>query len=265
MGVPRLLIAEDHEQTLEFYSRVARSDGLEVVGRTDGADALATWSTQHFDVVVLDLRLPVLSGVEVCRRMRSRGDQTPVMALTGLASEAAELEALGAGADDYVIKPCSFDRFRARIRALLRRSSYGPRRIWRLGPWVIDEASGTALIPAELDGEGPSRAVTLSGLELRVLALLIARPGEVVSRDQLLSTCWIGEKHVSDNALAAVAVRLRRKLDCPGVTIRAVRGRGLTLDVRRVTKNAPPLAANPHALLGYPMGAGARSGGATWE
>ncbi|NUP06102.1 MAG: response regulator transcription factor [Polyangiaceae bacterium] len=244
MGSPRLLIAEDHEQTLEFYARVARSDGLDVVACTDGGQALATWSSQRFDLVVLDLKLPILSGFDVCRRMRARGDQTPVMALTGMTSESAELEALAAGADDYVIKPCSFDRFRARVRALLRRSGYGPRRRWRLGPWIVDEASGTAIVPSKLVGEPPTSVVALSGLELRLLAFLSARAGEVVSREQLLSACWAGEKPVTDNALAAVAARLRRKLECPGLTIRALRGRGLMLEVVRQVQSGSATAAS---------------------
>jgi two-component system, OmpR family, response regulator MprA len=219
----RVLVAEDHPEMLEFYSRVIRSDGHDVSGCLDGGAALDTLASSRFDLVVLDLRMPVVDGYAVCRKMRAAGDHTPVLALTGLTSEPAQLEAFSAGADDFVSKPCSYELLLARVRAILRRT--GRSSVASLGRWQLNRENLTAFLP---DDPATTRQ-SFSSIEMRVLWRLLTHVGTAVSREDLLATCWSG-RPVSDNALAAVAARLRQKLTGSGLTITAVRNRGLMLD-----------------------------------
>lgn len=222
-----ILIAEDDPEMLAIYARIMRAEGHTVTTCQDGADALALLSERRFDLIVLDLKMPVVSGFDVCRHIRSAGDATPVLALTGMMTEQAELEALGSGADDYVTKPCSIDRLLARTHALLRRAELRTPTRWKLGSWEIDLETGVASSTDPQVTLHP--APVLTPLELRLLRCLSDRAGVVVPRDELLSVCWRGER--SDNALAAVAMRLRKKLRGSGVSLRAVRHRGLMLYV----------------------------------
>ncbi|NUO49606.1 MAG: response regulator transcription factor [Polyangiaceae bacterium] len=223
MSQMQLLIAEDHPEMLEFYARVLRSDGHDVSTCLDGGAALDSLQRKRFDLVVLDLRMPVVDGFSVCRTMRAAGDRTPVLALTGLTSDAAQLEAFEAGADDFVMKPCSLDVLLARVRAILRRTA--PQGTMRLGRWCVDRDSSTAFAPG--DRTEPIRVFT--SIEMRVLWLLLERTGALVSRDEIMTTCWTG-REVSDNALSAVAVRLRQKLKGSGMTISTARGKGLAVE-----------------------------------
>lgn len=208
---------------LVVYADVLRSDGHDVSTCLDGGAALDSLSRRRFDLVVLDLRMPIVDGFSVCRTMRAAGDRTPVIALTGLSSDAAQLEAFEAGVDDFVMKPCSLDVLLARVRAILRRTaSQGS---MRLGRWLVDRDSSTAFLPG--DRSTPVRLFT--SIEMRVLWLLLERSGGLVSRDEIRSTCWSG-REVSDNALSAVAVRLRQKIRGSGMTIVRSRGRGLAVE-----------------------------------
>lgn len=222
----QILIAEDHPEMLEFCARVVRSDGHEVATCVDGGAALETLARRRFDLLVLDLRMPVVDGFNVCRKLRQSGDRTPILALTGLTTEQAQLEAFEAGADDYVMKPCSYDLLRARVRAILRRSAINS--TVRLGRWRLDRDALTAFHP-----DAPlTPTCRLSPAEMRVLGALLERFGSSVPRDELLTICWKNEKQplVSDNALSAVALRLRQKLSGSGLRVRSVRGRGLVLE-----------------------------------
>jgi DNA-binding response OmpR family regulator len=240
-----VLIAEDHADMLELYARVTRADGHDVTTCQDGAAVLAALSRRRFGLLILDLRMPIISGFEVCRRMRAAGDHTPVLALTGLRTEEAELEALDAGADDYVVKPCSIDKLRARTRALLRRASLRSSTRWRLGKWEIDLETGvaSALDPQVILHPAP----VLTPLELRLLRFFSDRAGTIIPREELIAACWRGERTTSDNALAAVSMRLRRKLRGAGVTLRAVRNRGLMLSIHATTPTTrrPPARREP--------------------
>jgi DNA-binding response OmpR family regulator len=223
MSQMQVLIAEDHAEMLEFYARALRSDGHEVSTCTDGGAALDSLQRRRFDLVVLDLRMPVVDGFAVCRSMRAAGDRTPVLALTGLTSDAAQVEAFDAGADDYVMKPCSLDVLLARVRAILRRTA--TQGTLRVGRWCIDRESSVAFVQG--DRTQPVRVFT--SVEMRVLWMLVERSGVLVSREEILSTCWSG-REVSDNALSAVAVRLRQKLKGSGMTISTARGKGLAVE-----------------------------------
>jgi DNA-binding response OmpR family regulator len=222
----RILIAEDHPEMLEFYARVVRSDGHDVATCLDGGAALETLARDPFDLVVLDLRMPVVDGFDVCRKLRQSGNRTPILALTGLTTEQAQLEAFEAGADDFVTKPCSYDVLKARVRAMLRRAEINTPA--RLGRWRLDRDAHTAFDP-----DRPGKPVArFSPAEMRVLSVLLDRRGIVISRDELLALCWRNERQplVSDNALSAVSRRLRQKLAGSGVRARTYRGEGLVLE-----------------------------------
>jgi two-component system response regulator MprA len=219
----QLLVAEDQPEILAVYADLFRSDGHHVSTCLDGGAALDSLSRRRFDLVVLDLRMPVVDGFSVCRTMRAGGDRTPVLALTGLSSDAAQLEAFEAGADDFVMKPCSLDVLLARVRAILRRTA--AQGSMRLGRWHVDRDSSTAFLPG--DRAEPVRVFT--SVEMRVLWLLLERSGTLVTRDEIMSACWFG-REVSDNALSAVAVRLRQKIKGSGMTIASLRGKGLAVE-----------------------------------
>lgn len=221
-----VLIAEDHPEMLEFYARVVRSDGHDVATCLDGGAALETLARRPFDLIVLDLRMPVVDGFDVCRRLRQSGNRTPILALTGLTSEEAQIEAFEAGADDFVTKPCSYDVLKARVRAMLRRAAINAP--IRLGRWQLDRDAHRAFDP-DRPGDPVAR---FSPAEMRVLTVLLDRRGSVISRDDLLALCWKNEKRplVSDNALSAVSRRLRQKLAGSGVRARTCRGTGLVLE-----------------------------------
>ncbi len=222
----QVLIAEDHPEMLEFYARVVRSDGHDVATCLDGGEALETLSKRRFDLVVLDLRMPVVDGFDVCRKLRRSGDRTPILALTGLTTEQAQIEAFEAGADDFVMKPCSYDLLKARVRAMLRRAAINSTA--RLGKWQLDRDALTAFLP----DQPASPTARFSPVEMRVLCALLERLGAVIPRDDLLAICWKNEKRplVSDNALSVVARRLRQKLWGSGLRVRTSRGEGLVLE-----------------------------------
>ncbi len=230
-----ILIVDDDPEVVRSYSRLARAEGLVVESCADGEDALRLLAQRVFSIVVLDVHMPRVGGLEVCREMRTRGDRTPVLVLTAEHGDQAEIEALEAGADDFVCKTGSPDVFVARVNALLRRGALLSKRRYTLGRAVLDEDARTLSILSTTGERGASmlssNVVSLSQMEVRVLAFLASRLGQSVSRDELLEKCWGAEAEVTDNALAAVAARLRHRLDGSGITIRALRGRGMHLEI----------------------------------
>jgi two-component system response regulator RegX3 len=201
-----ILLVDDDPALREVVSYALRSNGFEVGEAADGEAALAAAAEQAFDVVVLDLMLPDLSGMEVCRRLRARSS-VPIIMLTARDSETDRILGLEIGADDYVTKPFSVRELVSRVRAILRRreldqATAGPRRI---GDLTID----LARLQVEVD----ERTVRLTPSEARILALLADRPGEPLSRAALLRGLWESD-HVGDEHACEVHVsNLRRKLE----------------------------------------------------
>jgi len=200
----------------------------------DGQSALITLRENPSDVILLDLLLPDFSGVEVCRRIRASGITTPIVMLTGRDGVQERVEALDSGADDFMLKPFSVEELLARLRAHLRRSSYGQE----------EEDNGERLIYADLILDTATRevsrsgeAITLSVREFELLRHLMESPNRVLERQAILRAVW-GENHFGDDNLLDVYVRyLRRKLEPAGrpTLIQTVRGVGFMLregDVR---------------------------------
>lgn len=222
----RVLVVEDERPLATALRRTLEAEGFSVVLAEDGVDG--EWHTreQDFDVVVLDVMLPGMSGYEVCRRMRVRGDRTPVLFLTAKNGEYDEADALDIGGDDFMSKPFSTVVLSARLRALTRRaaSSDGPPLV--VGPLRVDPALNRAW-----SGE---RELHLTARELALLTYLVHRAERVVSKQEILEHVWDQAFDGGPNVVEVYIGRLRRKLDpTPGVSISTVRGLGYRLTARR--------------------------------
>jgi DNA-binding response OmpR family regulator len=207
---PRILLVDDEQSIQTLLSYPLHKDGYEVVNATDGRQALARFEEGPFDLVVLDVMLPQVDGLEVCRRMRARST-VPIIMLTAKAEEVDKIVGLELGADDYITKPFSVREFRSRVRAALRRGAMS--RSEELG----DE---TPLSVLDLHIDFAKRAVTvreervdLTFVEFEILAALARNPGRVFTRDMLLTRIW-GDSAFRDPRTIDVHIRhLREKLE----------------------------------------------------
>jgi DNA-binding response OmpR family regulator len=207
-GSARILLVDDEQSVQTLLSYPLRKDGYEVVSAVDGQEALLRFAEGRFDLVILDLMLPKLDGVEVCRRMRSRS-QVPIIMLTARGDEMDKVAGLEMGADDYITKPFSMREFRSRVKAALRRS-----RMPGGGPDEEPISSG------ELEIDFGRRAVRVRGEEARltyvefeILAALARSPGRVLGREKLLEHVW-GDSEFRDPRTVDVHIRhLREKLE----------------------------------------------------
>jgi len=208
---PRLLLVEDDERIRQALGLALQDMGYAVTGVPTGEEALATLDRHRPDVVLLDLTLPGIDGLEVCRELRAGGD-LPIIIVSARSDTADVIEGLECGADDYVVKPLVASELAARIRALLRRrrpvgASSGPGRRDELifGPVSVELANGRVV--------RPSGQTHLTRTEARLLAELAAAGGTVVTREDLLQRVW-GYDYFGDTRLLDVHVRrLRRKVE----------------------------------------------------
>jgi DNA-binding response OmpR family regulator len=206
----RILLVDDERSIQTLLSYPLQKDGYEVVSAFDGREALARFAEAPFDLVVLDLMLPGVDGLEVCRRLRSRS-AVPIIMLTARSEEVDKVVGLEIGADDYITKPFSMREFRSRVKAVLRRAAM--RR--------AQEEEGERPIEAgQLRLDPDKRAVALDGtqvtttfVEFEILAALMGSPGRVFTRDMLLSRIW-GDSAFRDPRTIDVHIRhLREKLE----------------------------------------------------
>jgi DNA-binding response OmpR family regulator len=207
----RILLVDDEQSIQTLLSYPLRKDGYEVVGATDGHEALARFREQAFDLVVLDVMLPQLDGLEVCRRLRARSP-VPIIMLTAKTEEIDKVLGLEIGADDYITKPFSLREFRSRVRAALRRA--GMTRSESLD----DEDVPIQVRDLELDLAKRSvrvrgADVELTFVEFEILKSLATNPGRVFTRDMLLTRIW-GDSAFRDPRTIDVHIRhLREKLE----------------------------------------------------
>jgi DNA-binding response OmpR family regulator len=207
----RILLVDDEQSIQTLLSYPLRKEGYEVVQATDGRQALDRFDEQPFDLVVLDLMLPKLDGLEVCRRLRGRSS-VPIIMLTARSDEIDKVVGLELGADDYITKPFSLREFSSRIKAALRRAEMS-----RPGETAPDEAS---LAVGELRIDFPKRSVRIRGqeveltfVEFEIIAVLARAPGRVFTRDMLLSRIW-GDSAYRDPRTIDVHIRhLREKIE----------------------------------------------------
>lgn len=218
-----VLIVDDDRAMVGMVAALLGGEGYDLITAYDGETALRRHGDERPDLVILDRRLPSLSGDEVCRRIRAAGD-TPVLMLTGEKGTDERAKLLDAGADDYLEKPFGQKELLARVRALLRRSAVRARSApaGRIGPLEVDAAAHRAAV----DGT----TLALTPIEFALLAALAARPGEVVERRALLRAAWPDEREPDPEWLKAHLARLRLKLQAAGApTPENVRGVGYRL------------------------------------
>jgi len=220
MTISRILVVEDDARLAATLERVlvAEGHGVEVVG--DGMQALRRAREQPFDVVVLDIMLPSLDGVVVCRRLRAASATLPILLLTALGGTEERVKGLDAGADDYLVKPFAYEELLARVRALLRRS--GPHDDLRFADLLLEPASRGAW--------RGKRSMTLTATEFELLRHFMRHPRQVLTREQLLQEVWKDEPE-SDNVVAVYVGYLRQKLEDGGEPrlLHTVRGAGYAL------------------------------------
>ncbi|MBS1191181.1 MAG: response regulator with CheY-like receiver domain and winged-helix DNA-binding domain [Rhodocyclaceae bacterium] len=217
----RILIAEDDPIIADGISRSLRRGGYAVDCAHTGVDADTALMTGSYDLLILDLGLPKLPGLEVLKRLRARKSQVPVLILTALDGTSDRVKGLDLGADDYMAKPFELAELEARVRALTRRSA-GTTPLIELGQLTYDQVGRVALINGQ--------PLDLSAREMGLLEFLLTRAGRLVSKDQLVDhLCGWGEE-VSHNAIEVYVHRLRKKLESGGVHIVTVRGLGYCLE-----------------------------------
>ncbi|MEU3828999.1 response regulator [Streptomyces sp. SID486] len=225
----RVLVVDDDPEVRAALEDGLALEGFTVRGAADGHAALATVAHWEPDALVLDVMMPVVDGLAVCRRLRALGDRTPILVLTALDAVSDRVDGLDAGADDYLVKPFSLVELAARLRALLRRAGPGepPRPSGlRFGDLVVDPESRTAV--------RAGRRLEFTRTEWALLDLLLRHPGQVLERETIMRWVWGRDLGPDSNSLAVYVGYLRRKLEADGASrlVHTVHGIGYMLDER---------------------------------
>ncbi|CAB3630718.1 MULTISPECIES: response regulator transcription factor [Achromobacter] len=215
----RILVVEDEPTLATQLADALRQAGYTVDTAADGGTAQYMGAVETYDVVVLDLGLPVMDGLTVLKQWRAGGQGMPVLILTARDNWHEKVAGIDAGADDYLTKPFHMEELLARVRALLRRSSNHASAQWRCGPLMLD----TRQAKVTVDGQ----ALSLTSHEFKVLAVLMQRAGEVISRSELTEHVYAQDNDRDSNTIDVFIARLRKKL--PPDTIETVRGLGYRL------------------------------------
>jgi two-component system response regulator MprA len=220
----RVLVADDEPAVRDALDRALRLEGYETALAADGREALERMGDPPPpDAVVLDVLMPGVDGLEVCRRLRAAGDRTPVLMLTARDGVPDRVRGLDAGADDYLVKPFALDELLARIRALIRRSSAAAGDVLRFADLELDPGARTC-------ARG-GRRVELTRTEWALLELLARHPRQVLTRTQIFERVWGYDFGPASNSLEVYVGYLRRKLEAAGEPrlVHTVRGVGYVL------------------------------------
>jgi len=217
----KLLLVEDDVSMRTTLERSLSRRGMQVRSCGDGGQALAAWTAFQPDVVVLDLSLPTLDGLQVLEQARRSGQAAPVLLLTARGTVGDRVLGLNAGADDYLPKPFDLDELEARLRALARRRSPAPEPApaeAQVGRLRLDRAMGAFYLGTQV--------LELTPRESALLQALFARPGHAVSKEKLFELVFPGQADVQYEAIEVVAYRLRKKLAGTGAALMTLRGLG---------------------------------------
>jgi DNA-binding response OmpR family regulator len=219
--VSRILIVEDEQRLASFLEKGLRAGGFTTTSASDGPSALALALSDEFDLVVLDLGLPGMDGVDVLRALRASERRVPVIILSARDELDEKVRGLELGADDYVTKPFRFEELLARVRARLRATGTTETTVVRAGPIALDLRTRRATVGDE--------RVELSAREFTLLETFLRHPGQVLSREQLLSRVWGFDFDPGSNVVDVYVGYLRRKLGAEH--FETVRGAGYRLAV----------------------------------
>jgi two-component system response regulator MprA len=228
--IQRILIVDDEPAVREALQRSLVFEGYDTEVAVDGADALVKATVYQPDLVVLDVQMPRMDGLTAARRIRGTGDTTPILMLTARDTVGDRVTGLDAGADDYLVKPFELDELFARIRALLRRSSYAA----AVAAAQDDEALTFADLRMDLATREVTRGVRqveLTRTEFTLLEMFMAHPRQVLTREQILKAVWGFDFEPSSNSLDVYVMYLRRKTEAGGEPrlVHTVRGVGYVL------------------------------------
>ncbi len=217
----RILLVDDDRDLAEYVSQTLEEEGNSVTTRFDGDAALRSAQSASFDIIVLDVMLPLMDGIQVTRKLRAGNIATPILLLTARDAPQDVVRGLDAGADDYLTKPFSFEVLLARIRARTRQSNAQAR--LRYADLIAD--------PETYEVWRHGRRVELTRTEFSILECLLRSPGRVLRRQRLIDDVWGPGREIPDNHLDVFMRLLRAKVDLPGHTrlIRTVRGVGYCL------------------------------------
>jgi two-component system, OmpR family, response regulator MprA len=220
----RILVVDDEPAVREAVERALRLEGHDVLLAGDGVEALETLDSRPPDAVVLDVLMPRVDGLELCRRLRGRGDRTPVLMLTARDAVSDRVEGLDAGADDYLVKPFALEELLARVRALLRRAA------------PVSDKSPLRFADLELDPlahevRRGDRAIELTRTEFLLLDLFLRHPRQVLTRSLIFENVWGYDFGPRSNSLEVYMGYLRRKTEAGGEPrlLHTVRGVGYVL------------------------------------
>ena len=223
----RVLVVEDQHRIADFISRGLSEQGYAVDVAYDGDEALQWVDTAEFDVIVLDVMLPIRDGIEVCRTLRERGLRTPILMLTARDAVEDRVRGLDSGADDYLVKPFAFAELLARLRALTRREPAALGTVLQVGDLILDTTT------REASRQGMS--LELTSKEYALLEYLMRHPNQVLTRTMIAEHVWNYDFDNATNVIDVHIRNLRRKIDDPFPTrlIQTARGAGYRISARQ--------------------------------
>lgn len=218
-----ILVIEDDARVARLVERALGEAGHQVSVVYDGIAGLGQAEEESCDLIVLDILLPHLDGLEVCRRLRQRQVRTPILMLTARDGVADRVRGLNAGADDYLVKPFALEELLARVRAFERRTGDAASEVLRVGDLTLD--------PARHEVRRAGRSAELTATEFRLLAFLMRTPGRVLTKNQITDHVWGYDSETTSNVVEIYIHYLRDKIDrgFPRPLIRTVRGVGYTI------------------------------------
>jgi two-component system, OmpR family, response regulator MprA len=222
----RILVVDDEPAVRDALERALRLDGYDVDLAEDGTEGLAKFGRLAPDAIVLDLLMPSMGGIQMCRELREAGDRTPILILTARDAISDRVAGLDAGADDYLVKPFALEELQARLRALLRRSAGDEDGVLAHGDLVMDTST--------YEVRQGTRRVELTRTEFELLRLFLEHPRQVLTRSVILERVWGYDFGRSSNSLEVYVGYLRRKLEAAGEprVLQTVRGVGYALRER---------------------------------
>jgi two-component system response regulator MprA len=230
-GAERILIVDDEPAVRDALQRSLAFEGYGTEVAVDGIEAVTKTATYAPDLIILDIQMPRMDGLTAARRMRHAGDTTPILMLTARDTVGDRVSGLDAGADDYLVKPFELDELFARVRALLRRSSYAAQAGLPAAPGDVLTFEDLRMDMITREVTRGERQVDLTRTEFTLLEMFLAHPRQVLTREQILKSVWGFDFEPSSNSLDVYVMYLRRKTEAGGEArlVHTVRGVGYVL------------------------------------